>query len=370
MELTVSRDTLLVGLRRVQGIVERRAAMALLSNVLIESVASDRVHITGTNLELFLQGEYDMDVTSPGRVCANARHLFEIVQNLPQGNVRMNTNEDENRLEISMGKRIQYSLPTVDPADYPSVPNADEVEFFNVDRDFMLKMLSYTFFAVAQNDPRAFLNGVHMEKVEDQLRMVATDGHRLAFIEEVLKHQFEIDKPVIVPRKGLAEIRRLLEEEQDGAIELGIKGNLGFFRKEGMILAFRLIEGEFPDYNRVIPQETAIKISVEREPFHAALRRIALLSEERSHSVRFSIQAGLMSIASSNPEYGDGQQELEIGYEGDPLQMKFNARYFLDLLQVASSDKLTLNFNDEMSPCVVRLEGMADYLCVIMPIRA
>ena len=367
MQLTASRETLTLALSRANGIVGKKTTMPILSNVLLETTASDRFTITATDLDIFSKGEYEGIIEGKGGMCINARDLFEIVRSMPPGNVKIEQTEGNN-VAISSGS-INFRIPTIAVDDYPGMPEFGEVEYFSMETEVLKGLIDHTIFSVASDDPRIFLNGVNLEKLEEKkIRLASTDGHRLSLIDKEFDFEIPVDDSVIIPRKGLAELRRLLEEGGE-SIELAFHGSNAFFRREGLIMVMRLIEGEFPDYNMVVPKTSDKKIKLDRIAFADALKRISFLSADRSYAVRMILKPGEFIIESSDPEKGEGRESLPTEYDGEEVNAGFNARYFLDAISVIDNEEVLLELSDELSPCVVKESEEGHFLCVIMPVR-
>jgi DNA polymerase-3 subunit beta len=243
-----------------------------------------------------------------------------------------------------------------------------------VDPTALLEMIEKTQFAISADETRHNLNGVFFETGEGDVRMVATDGHRLSLVQRRLDGQFNLKRGVIVPRKGLLELRRLLSEDQTGTCELGFTETSGVFRRGDVTMVMRLIDGIFPDYQQVIPKEADRTITVDRPRLLDTLKRMSLLSSDRStNAVRFELQEGSLKVTSQNPDLGDAKEEIPVSYKGQPLQIGFNARYLMDVLQVVDTEQMKVELCDELSPGVLKPAGDpgagARYTAVIMPMR-
>ncbi len=367
MRLTASKETLMLALGRIQGIVGKKSTMPILSNVLIESTATDRFTMVATDLDIFSKGEYDGLIDDPGRICVNGRDLHDIVRNLPAGTIQLETADDHN-VKIIAGK-VKFKVPTTSVDDYPNMPDFGEVDYAQIDPAILLDLIEHTLFSVANDDPRIFLNGVNLEPLEEgKLRLVSTDGHRLSLVDREISSDVKVSDPVIIPRKGLIELRKLLEENAE-PLEMAFSASNGFFKRDDALLVMRLIEGEFPDYNMVVPKGADRRVTLNRVSFTDALKRISILSADRSHGVRFKISSGEFVIEASSPERGEGREELEAVYEGELMQVGFNARYFLEAINVIHGDEVVLELADELSPCVVKDGSDDGFLSVIMPMR-
>lgn len=368
MQLTVSRENLILALNRAQGIVGKKTTMPILTNVLIETTAGDRFSVTASDLDIFSKGEYEAIVDSQGVACVNAKQLHDIARLLPPGNVSLELKD--NKLEIRSG-RIMHLVPTTTPEDYPSMPEFGEIEYFKLERAVLKDMLDHTLFSVANDDPRIFLNGINFEALEDgKLRFVSTDGHRLSKIDATTESELpKLERSVIIPRKGAMELRKLLDEGESEMVELAFQGANGFFKEEDLLLVMRLIEGDFPDYDMVIPKATDKKVRLNRALFTDALKRMSLTSQDRSYGVHYILQDGEFLIQSSDPERGESEEPLEVEYSGDKVQIGFNARYFIEAVNFTRSEEIVLELSDDLSPCVLKEADNENFLCVIMPIR-
>lgn len=369
MKLTVSRDVLLLALSRAQGIVGKKTTMPILSNVLLEAQSSDRFSITATDLDIFSKGEYEGLIDERGKICVNARDLFDWTRALPAGNVILETIGTASLKVDSANGKDSLKLPAANVEDYPAMPSFGDVPYFKLKSAKLVELITHTIFSVANDDPRIFLNGVNLETREGNvLRMVSTDGHRLSLIDRTLDEPLRLTDPVIIPRKGVLELRKLLEEGSPD-VELGFSVSNGFFKWPGLLLVMRLIEGEFPDYNMVIPKSSDRKLTLNRQAFQEALKRQTIASAERSFGVRLVIAPGQLVIESSAPERGEGRSEIEADYSGEAMQVGFNAKYFLDSISVMAGDVVVLELSDELSPCIVRDGEDLGYLSVVMPVR-
>ncbi len=372
MKVDIDQATLSTLISRTQGIVDRRSTVPMLANVLIDATEADRIAVSATDYDLYMQGSCDARVIKKGKVCINARDFNEIIKNLPSGMVTL-AQDKAGSLAITTGS-IQYKIHAAPPDDFPSLPNLEEVSYFQIDPSDILDIISHTIFAVASDDPRIFLNGAFVELQEDKhIRMVGTDGHRLAKIERSLEKVPKLDHSVIIPRKGLNEMTKLLGEgiSEDEKVELGFSNTNAHLRRKGLSLIIRLIEGEFPDYKMVIPKASGNIATVPRRALIDALRRVSLLSVERTFGVKMKFSAGSMMIESSHPDKGESKEVLDVDYDKDKdeLTVGFNAKFFLDALAVIESDDVKLELSDELSPCVVHPSDNEEYICVIMPVR-
>jgi DNA polymerase-3 subunit beta len=256
------------------------------------------------------------------------------------------------------------------PEEFPKLPKDDAAHPVAVSGPVLLEMIKKTQFAISSDETRYILNGVFFEPREKGLvRMVATDGHRLALVERELAGDFKLKSGVIIPRKGLFELKRLLDEAPDAECQLGFAENSAIFKKPGLSMVMRLIDGQFPEYQRVIPKEGEKQLLVRRDKLFDALKRISLLSADKSNAVKLSLSENLLRITANNPDLGEAKDDLEVAYRGGALTVGFNARYLLDVLGVLETDEVSVELGDEHSPGVLHPPGDRSFTAVVMPMR-
>ncbi len=374
MKLRISRDELLTGLQRVQGVVEKRNTMPILSNILLEAKA-DGVDIIATDLEIGMRGLYKAMVHEPGSVTLSARKLYEILKELKDGEIDV-TVADNKWTTIQAGKS-QFKIVGLPSTDYPAMPAIEREGLTPLAGVGLIDLIRKTLFAVGDNDARYILNGLLVTLTATDkkatLRLVGTDGHRLAVAEQDMSPSAAKDAPkeikAIIPKKAAHEMRRLLEEGGDGEPLIGFTKNLMIFRKSGLLLTSRLMEGNYPNYQQVIPKEQSKHVFVDKNEFEGALRRVAVLSRDKTNAVKVTLSAGRMTLFSSNPDFGEATEELPAKYAGDTLTTGFNARYLLDVLSVVDGESVSLQMETPLSPCLIREPGNAGFTCVVMPIK-
>ena len=373
MELVVKKNDLLRELQLFQGIVERKNTIPILANVLIEA-AGDEVKLLATDLEVGLRSRCAASVAKGGSLTLPAKKLYEIIKALPETDVRIE--EDKNGVKVA-ADRFDSRMQTLPREDFPTLPEASGTYSATLPRDVVRQMVAKTQFAITGEDTRYFLNGALFILRPDSMSLVSTDGHRLALITVPRDRAKGKARPggdeevrVILPRKTLLELGRLLAEG-DGDINYERGENHLFFDIGGRLLISRMIDGQFPAFERVIPKSNDKSVEFDRDRLTSAVKRVALLSNERSRAVKFQIDKGKVEIASSSPEFGEAKEVLMVDYAGAPVTICFNAQYVLDFLAVADTDGVNLEFKDEMSQAVmkpVNADGY-DYTYVIMPMR-
>lgn len=374
MKVRIGRDELLTGLQRVQGVVEKRNTMPILSNILFEA-KQEGTEIIATDLEIGMRGLYKATVLKPGGVTISARKLFEIIKELPQGEIEL-TAGDNNWTTIQAGKS-QFKIVGLPSADYPALPAIEREGLTPLSGDGLLELIRKTLFAAGDNDARYILNGLLVTLVttdkKTTLRLVGTDGHRLAVAEQEVGKAGSKGVPqeikAIIPKKAAHEMRRLLEEGGDTEPLIGFAKNMMIFRKSGLLLTSRLMEGNYPNYQQVIPKEGGRRISVNRLELESALRRVSVLSKDKASAVKVSFESGKMTLFSSSPDYGEATEELPARYEGEPHSSGFNARYLLDVFGVMDGEYVSLQMETPLSPCLIQESESPGFKCVVMPIK-
>ena len=375
MKVRIGREELLTGLQRVQGVVEKRNTMPILSNILLEA-KHDGAEIVATDLELGMRGLYKATVLEAGGVTISARKLYEIIKELPSGEIEL-TSGDNNWTTIHAGKS-QFKVVGLPSGDYPALPSIEREGLTPLAGAGLLELIRKTLFAAGDNDARYILNGLLVsltttEKKTMLLRLVGTDGHRLAVAEREVgtpnAKQPAQDIKAIIPKKAAQEMRRLLEEGGDEEPLIGFTKNLMIFRKSGLLLTSRLMESNYPNYQQVVPKESGKRIAVNRGLLESALRRVSVLSKDKANAVKVSFAPGGMTLFSSNPDYGEATEELVARYEGEALNTGFNARYLLDALSVMDGESVSLQMDTALSPCLIQEAESPGFKCVVMPIK-
>lgn len=367
MEFKIAADELKKALYRAQGIVERKTTMPILANVLVNATKSG-VTVTAFDLDIGIVSEHPAEVMKPGAVTLSARYVFDIVNNAPEGTLTIKKLQN-NYAEITSGNAT-FKIVGMAPEEYPKLPKEESAPLVKVSGTTLLEMVKKTSFAISTDETRYILNGVFFEPHEGgKVRMVATDGHRLALVERPLEGDFKLKSGVIIPRKGLFELKRLLDEAPEAECHLGFAENSALFKKPGLTMVMRLIDGQFPEYQRVIPREGEKVVTLKRDAFMDGLKRIALLSADKSNAVKIALEDNKLIITSHNPDLGEAKDELNVAYRGGTITIGFNARYLMDVLSVVETEDITFELGDEHSPGVLHIPGDRSYTAVVMPMR-
>ncbi len=366
MKFTASREALLKPLQAVIGVVERRQTMPILANVLLVA-KNNRLSITATDLEVELVATGEADVSSGGEITVPGRKLLDICRALPE-NAEVAVSLSGDKLGLRSG-RSRFTLTTLPAAEFPSVEDIKAGAPIELPQAVLGRLIEKTWFSMAQQDVRYYLNGLLLETGKNQLRAVATDGHRLALaqVQADGKGLGSGETQVIVPRKGVLELQRLLGDQGDLTLELG--QNHIRIQLDGIRFTSKLIDGRFPEYERVIPRDTENVVTADREQLRGALQRTAILSNEKYRGIRLSIRAGSITLQAHNPEQEEAEEELEVEYSGEELEIGFNVNYLLDALGAIDAEQVTLAVVDGNSSCLLRDPGSDDCKYVVMPMR-
>jgi DNA polymerase III subunit beta len=367
MELVVRKTDLLKELSLLQGIVERKNTIPILANVLIDAT-KDGIALLATDLDVALRSRCEGTISKPGLLTLPAKKLFEIISALPDTEVSVR--EDKGGKSVTLtADRFESRMQTLPASEFPTPPSDAGAAEATLPGAALKRLISHTRFAITSEDTRYFLNGAQLVLKPDSLSMVATDGHRLAFVSIHESPGKKTNLEVLLPRKTLNEVARLIDGGE--AVEFSQGENHLFFRAGGRLLISRKIDANFPAYERVIPKSNDKRIDFDRDRLTAAVRRVRLMSNERSKAVKFVMGKDQVEITSSTPEVGEAHEVLPVEYSGDALQICFNADYVDNFLGVVETEQVQLEFKDEMSQAVMKPIGAEgyDYTYVIMPMR-
>lgn len=363
MKFGAPRDVLLKPLQAVIGVVERRQTMPILANVLLVA-KNGQLSVTATDLEVELVASAEANVESGGEITVSGRKLLDICRALPDGaNIDMSLSGE--KLNIRSG-RSKFTLATLPAAEFPSVDDIKAEQQIVVSQETLGRLIEKTHFSMAQQDVRYYLNGMLLETGGKHLRAVATDGHRLALCEAEVDSSLS-EQQVIVPRKGVLELQRLMDGDGELTIELGanhIRIALG-----GIRFTSKLIDGRFPEYDRVIPKDSSNELTADKALLRGALQRTAILSNEKYRGIRLIIRDSGVVIQAHNPEQEEAEEEIEVAYSGEDIEIGFNVNYLLDALGAVDGEEVALSVQDSNSSCLIRQPGNDDGKFVVMPMR-
>jgi DNA polymerase-3 subunit beta len=364
MKLTAPREDILAPLQSVIGVVERRQTMPVLANVLL-AARDNRLSVTGTDLEVELVATHEVSVQQAGDITVPGRKLLDIFRSLPEKTSVSLSTEGE-RVSVRAG-RSRFTLSSLPASEFPLVEEINAQQTLSVAQGEFRRLIDKTHFSMAQQDVRYYLNGMLLETDGKALRAVATDGHRLALCETELSTKAKTSQQVIVPRKGVLELQRILGT--DGTIELAVGTNHVRAQIGDIRFTSKLIDGRFPEYGRVIPANPTRSVEADRELLKMALQRTAILSNEKYRGIRLTARPGLLMIQAHNPEQEEAEDQVEVNYKGEEVEIGFNVNYLLDALSAIDGDKVEIGLTDSNSSCLIHAPGTTHTKYVVMPMR-
>ncbi len=372
MKFTVQRNTFLEGIQKTLSIVEKKTTMPILNNILIRA-GDNKIKIVATDREIGLVADYDAEVMSEGNITVSARKLHEMIREIQGDVVQFEVNENH-RVTVT-SEKIIYRIPGLPADDFPSVVDErSEVDFFSLKGELLKVLIQRTSFAMSGDEMRKNLNGVFFETIEDdgknRLRMTATDGHRLAMatVDTGEAAFLKLEKGIIIPRKGLGEIKRIIEDAPE-EVFFGVRPGMCVIKTDGTMLRVSLVDAEYPDYRRVVPSEKGIPVKFEKNAILHALRRMSVISSERYSGVIISLADGKMVLESTNPDVGEAREEIEVAYNDAEISIGYNVRYLIDAIEVVDGESVLFEIGAGMKPGVIRAIDNNNYMCIIMPLK-
>jgi DNA polymerase III subunit beta len=378
MELVIERVSLQNSLAMVQGIVERRNTVPILGHVLIEP-EEGKIRLSATDLEVGIRTEVACKASEKSSLTLNARKLFEIVREAEGDEVSFKS-LDNDWVELKCG-RARFKMMGLDPRSFPAMPaqstkgSAEPARKavkgeLKVSATVLAAMIDKTLFAVSPDEARYNLSGVYIDSpAAGTARMVATDGHRLSLIDREVEG-FTMVGGAIIPRKGMAELRKLLDQAGDAEVQLTLDGALAWIKRGATEVSMRLVEGEFPDYRGVIPKQSRYQIAVGRDPLLSAIKRASIFSNERYHGVKLGLSSGTLTVSSASPEMGEASETIDVEFSGDEFSIGFNASYVQQVLGVIPENTdAILELSDEVSPGIIKTAADSQFTYVVMPMR-
>ena len=371
MKITVKKNAIADVLSKIQGLAGRKSNLAITENVRIKTT-DDGIVLTVTDLETGFEGTYPAQVESQGIIAINARKFYEIVRDFPSDDI--NIEEKENRWILIGNRTVEYHIVGMNAEDFPDIPQVEEIEFFEIESAVLKNMIEKTvMISGTSDDKRAHITGVFMERIIDgdqkTLRMVSTDGNRLNTCEHHFGTEDELPPgdALIIPKKGLHEVNKFLIHE--GTVRMGVQESHFVIVKESETLIVRMLEGNFPAYKDIIKKEDGHHILVDRQLFMMTLKRMSILSSDTYKGVIFSFKEDLLLITSTNPDIGESKEDVEIKFSGDPIEVAFNPRYFIESLNAIQNENVIVNMVNDEKPCIIEGEQDKSFLSVIMPMK-
>jgi DNA polymerase-3 subunit beta len=375
MNFEIERREFLRGLGLMQSVAGRKTTLPILSHILLEW-SKNSLYLTGTDLETGIREELTAKIQQEGKASVSGKKLYEVVRELPDESIHIQKKENQ-WITLQCGKSI-FNIAGLDPEEFPALPVCQEENFSTVFIRIIREMIEKTVFAASNEESRYHLNGVLLTQVKqggkEILRMVATDGHRLSLIDREHPPIRGIEKGLIIPKKGVLEIKKIIGD-RDEEEQMGIYFNTthGFFKMGRSLTVIRLIDGEFPEYEQVVPKGNDKKLMMGKEKWYSSLKRVSTMASERLEGIKLSLKNNSVEMSSYHQDFGDAKEEVEVAYEGPPLQVGFNARYLMEALNVIDTEEVLMELKDEGSPGILRPSsptlGAPHQLCIIMPMR-
>ncbi len=366
MKATIERATLLKSLGHVQSVVERRNTIPILSNVLIEAREDGSIRLMATDLDLQVDESVPANVSQPGATTLSAHTLFDIVRKLPEGS-QVELSAAEGKMQVNAG-RARFSLSTLPRDDFPVIAEGDLPTRFELPAATLRQIIEKTRFAISSEETRYYLMGIFLHVIDDQMRAAATDGHRLARVTVAKPDGADGMPDVIIPRKAVQELYRLLEE-LEGTVEISLSPTKVRFGLGSAVLTSKLIDGTFPDYNRVIPTANDKLLKLDPKSFSAGVDRVSTIASEKTRAVKMSVDRDKVTLSVTSPENGLATEEVPADYGSDGIEIGFNARYLLDILGEIDGDTVEVHLADAAAPTLLRENDKSNALYVLMPMR-
>ncbi|MEZ4315832.1 MAG: DNA polymerase III subunit beta [Polyangiaceae bacterium] len=365
MNFEIEQPKLLSALALAQTVADKRSTMPVLANVFLRATKENKVVCAATDMMIALTESIEAKVEEPGVLTLDVRHLHSVIRTLPNKSIRVQ-GLDNHWAQLTVG-RSEFKFMGMPPTDFPELPDPKGLEFTKVMGHAFSDMIQKTQFSVSTDEARVNLNGVLFECDGEQATMVSTDGHRLTKFSAPLTGP-KLPKGIIIPRKGMLELRKVLDRV-DGEVEFAVDAQHIFLQTDNLLLSVKLNNVTFPPYQQVIPSQHKRRVTALREELVDVLRRAEVMAPEKTSTVRVELNGHRLTLTADNPDRGVARQEIEIEYDGEPLTAGFNARYLIEVLEAIATDKVHLDFQGELDPCVVRPVDGPDFLGVVMPMR-
>lgn len=371
MKFEIEKNVFLKGLTLIQGIINKKKTLPILSNVLIEA-QENQITLTATDLEIGIKSKYNSNVIETGKITVSAKKIFEIVKELSNDIINIES-KNNSWIELKCGN-AKFNIVALSSEEYPFINNETSSNKFTIPSKLIKQMIEKTFYSISNDESKYNLNGSYLHKINIEnkklLRIVSTDGHRLSLFQNEfsIENNTIINKGIIIPKKGIIELKKITDD-YEGEFDVYLIENSIIFSNIETTLIMRLIDGEFPDYNRVIPEKLNNFAIIETEIFLKTLRRISILANEKSRGINVMLSKDKLEITSSNPEFGDATDYININYDGPDISVGFNAKYLIDVLNNIDTSAIKFYINDNVSPCLIMSDKSDNYQAVIMPMR-
>jgi len=357
-------------LNKILSVVDKKNSRHILTYTQV--TAKDNVlELSATDLEVSAKITINAIVEKPGTICVNAKNIFDILRELPEGEISFNVDLTENLLKINCGD-IFYSILVYKNDDFPHLIFENKGNEFTLTAKQTLEIINKTSYAISNDETRIFLNGIFLQEVDTKLRAVATDGYRLSLIETELNsfHNENLINGIIIPRKGVYELKKLAENYPDSALKLSVDDSFIYINAENKYyLSIRLIAREYPKYQEIIPSKTTYRMIADKTTIFDAVRRIKIMSNEKSNGVRLNINGCELKFTANHPSLGDAQEKLNVEYDGKSMEIGFNAKFLIETLSSFDEGDISIELNNELSPILIKSASLPNYLGIIMPLK-
>ena len=368
MNIQIAKENIFPILSQIQGILEKRSSLPIFMNVLISAKGKNELQIYASDSELSFLADFSGIVQKPGSLVVNGKKLFEIVRELSSESFEMNLGKNY-QVTIKQNQSL-FKIHSLNPDDFPVFPPLKQEQKQGVLVEDVLEVIDKTLYCVSLDESRYHLTGVFLEQVSSKYRFVATDGHRMSFIDINGEKNEELKAGIIIPRKGLQEVKKMLSQAEKGdKLEFCVEKPRLLVQFKNQKLNIRLIEGQYPDYKSLLPKHKGKEIIISTEAFLSSLKRISVLTSARFKGVNFTFKDNLLRIHFSHPEEGEASEELPCKYEGEELKIRFNSKYILDILQSIYEEKLKIILKDSKSPGLIQAQNKSHYTCLVMPMK-
>ncbi len=370
MKINIESGSLRDGLNKVLSVIDKKNSRPILTNCLINAF-DNKLEIIATDLEVTAKVILIANISEAGTFCLNTKNIFDIVRELPDSNVELVVDKNKNLLELSC-KKINYSLLISSSEEYPQTNFENSLEVFKISSENIIKIISKVSHSVSTDETRINLNGIYLQKLDSKLRSVAIDGHRLALLDI---HNFESNNQslidgIIIPKKGISELKRIADSYPDSSLKISVDESFMYINANDMYyLSIRLIAREYPKYQTVIPSKTTLKMIVDRNILLDAVKRIRILSNEKTNGIKLRLSNMSLSVLANHPSLGHAIETIPANYDGSEMEIGFNAKYMIDVLSILDFNEITFEFNNELSPVIIRTEEFQDFLGIIMPLK-
>jgi len=366
MQFKIEKEIFLKALGQVQGIIEKKHTIPILANVHIYA-SNNQITLTATDLEIGVRSNFSTQVLKEGKITVSAKKLFEIIRELPDREILF-TAKENCWIEINCEKSV-FNLVGLASDEYPKFPDIKSDNLLNISSTILNEMIDKTIFSISNDETKYNLNGIFLKYESNKISMISTDGHRLSYSYSNISDDFKIfEKGLILPKKGIYELRKIISKDNEN-LKIGVVDNNFTIIDENTVLIMRLVDGEFPDYKRVIPEKCETTSIINKEEFFHALKRISILSSEKTKGIKISFEKNKAVLTSSNPDLGDAKEEIDITYSGPDISIGFNSRYILDILQAIDENFIEFHLKDNLSPGMIEPEKNKKFISVIMPMR-